>query len=62
MPPPRAIRGGDGQCKCGPNTNQWVQAFGRDVSRYRYDVLQFLSYGTERKPFQSAPWPGLAVS
>ena len=37
-----------------PNGN--ARRFGKDLSRYITEIVQFLSYNTERKPWPFAPW------
>lgn len=38
-----------------PNDN--VRSFGRDLSIYLAEIVQFLSYDTEEKPWPFSPWP-----
>jgi hypothetical protein len=38
--------------------NERVKPFSRQLSRYIYEVLLFLSYNTEEKPFPFSDWPG----
>ena len=38
-----------------PNDN--VTSFGRDLSIYLAEIVQFLSYCTEKKPWPFSPWP-----
>ncbi len=37
--------------------NQHLRRFGYSLSTYIYDVLKFLSYSSEEKPFPFADWP-----
>ncbi len=37
--------------------NQHLRRFGRSLSTYIYDVLKFLCYSSEEKPFPFADWP-----
>lgn len=37
--------------------NQQLRRFGHSLSRYIYDVLRFLVYSSEEKPFPFADWP-----
>lgn len=37
--------------------NQHLRRFGHSLSTYIYDVLQFLCYSSEEKPFPFADWP-----
>ena len=39
------------------STNTRLKAFGKQVSLYVYDVLLFLTFNTEEKPFPYASWP-----
>lgn len=38
-------------------TNERLLEFGDDLSVFIYQVLQFLTFNTEEKPFPFAPWP-----
>ena len=38
-----------------PNNN--VMSFGKDLSLYLAEIVQFLSYNTETKPWPFSPWP-----
>lgn len=38
-----------------PNAN--VVSFGKDLSIYLAEIVQFLSYVTEEKPWPFSPWP-----
>lgn len=38
-----------------PNGN--ARRFGKDLSCYLAEIVQFLSYNTERKPWPFSPWP-----
>jgi hypothetical protein len=38
-----------------PNAN--VTDFGRDLSIYLAEIVKFLSYATEDKPWPFSPWP-----
>ena len=38
-----------------PNGN--VKDFGRNLSLYAAEIIQFLSYNTDRKPWPYFPWP-----
>jgi len=40
--------------------NPQVAHFGDGLSRYLYQVANFVSFGTEDKPFPFAEWPGAA--
>ncbi len=37
--------------------NQHLRRFGHSLSTYIYDVLKFLCYSSEDKPFPFADWP-----
>lgn len=37
--------------------NQHLRHFGHSLSTYIYDVLKFLCYSSEEKPFPFADWP-----
>ena len=37
--------------------NERVRDFGKDISRYFAEIVRFLSYGTDRKPWPFSPWP-----
>ena len=37
--------------------NQHLRRFGHALSTYIYDVLKFLCYSSEEKPFPFADWP-----
>jgi hypothetical protein len=37
--------------------NKQVKDFGKSVSIYTYQMLSFLTYNTETKPFPFLPWP-----
>lgn len=37
--------------------NEKLRAFGKSLSEYIYDVLQFLTYNDEEKPFPFSDWP-----
>lgn len=37
--------------------NQHLRRFGHSLSTYIYDVLKFLCYSSEAKPFPFADWP-----
>lgn len=37
--------------------NQHLRRFGHSLSTYIYDVLKFLCYSSEEKPFPFADWP-----
>jgi len=37
--------------------NQHLRRFGHSLSSYIYDVLKFLCYSSEEKPFPFADWP-----
>ncbi|MCH9692791.1 MAG: DUF4389 domain-containing protein [Gammaproteobacteria bacterium] len=39
------------------NANGNLRRFGDQLSSYIYQILQFLSYNTEEKPFPFAEWP-----
>ena len=38
-----------------PNDN--ARCFGKDLSLYAAEIIQFLSYNTDRKPWPFSPWP-----
>lgn len=40
-----------------PNGN--VRSFGKGLSRYLAEIVQFLTYNTERKPWPFSPWSDL---
>lgn len=37
--------------------NERLQEFGDDLSVYFYQIIQFLTFNTEEKPFPFKPWP-----
>jgi Domain of unknown function (DUF4389) len=37
--------------------NQHLLKFGNSLNRYLYDIVRFISFGTETKPFPFSPWP-----
>ena len=37
--------------------NENLLGLGKQTSRYIYDVMLFLTFNTEEKPFPFAPWP-----
>lgn len=39
------------------DVNENLRVFGKQTSRYIYDVMLFLSFNTEERPFPFAPWP-----
>lgn len=41
--------------------NQHLRRFGHSLSTYIYDVLKFLCYSSEEKPFPFADWPASNV-
>ena len=38
-------------------TNPRLLSFGENLSRYFYQILRFLTFNTENKPFPFADWP-----
>ena len=38
-------------------TNPRLLSFGEDLSRYFYQILRFLTFNTETKPFPFEEWP-----
>lgn len=42
------------------NDNENLRALGKDLSTYVYQILEFLSYNSELKPFPFSPYPGSA--
>ena len=42
----------------GPNAR--VGGFGENLGRYVYQILRYLTYNTEDRPFPFADWPGAA--
>lgn len=38
-------------------TNERLTSFGEDLSRYFYQILRFLTFNTEDKPFPFNEWP-----
>jgi len=41
-------------------TNPRLLSFGEDLSRYFYQILRYLTFNTEEKPFPFADWPSHA--
>lgn len=41
--------------------NQHLRRFGHSLSTYIYDVLKFLCYSSEEKPFPFADWPAASI-
>ncbi len=39
------------------DTNPRLLSFGEDLSRYFYQILRFLTFNSEEKPFPFADWP-----
>ncbi|GEM_PF-1901526 len=39
------------------DTNPRLLRFGEDLARYFYQIMQFLTFNTEEKPFPFADWP-----
>lgn len=39
-------------------SNQRLLRFGQTLSTYVYQILVFVTYNTEDKPFPFSPWPG----
>jgi len=39
------------------NTNDKLEKFGDQLSRYIYEIIQFQTFNTEEKPFPFADWP-----
>ena len=37
--------------------NERLREFGDDLSVYFYQIVQFLTFNTEEKPFPFTPWP-----
>ena len=37
--------------------NQTLKEFGRSLSDYVYQIVQYLTFNSEEKPFPFAPWP-----
>ncbi len=44
----------------GGETNPRLLSFGEDLSRFFYQILRFLTFNTEEKPFPFADWPAQA--
>lgn len=42
--------------------NDRVRDFGKDLSRYIAEIVEFLSYETDRKPWPFAPWPTASLA
>ena len=40
--------------------NERVGGFGENLGRFIYQILRYLTYNTEDKPFPFADWPGAA--
>lgn len=38
-------------------TNKQLLEFGQSLSRYSYDIMRFISYNSDEKPFPFASWP-----
>lgn len=39
------------------NTNERLLTFGRQVSDYIYQILMFMTFNSEEKPFPFSSWP-----
>lgn len=39
------------------DANPRLTAFGEDLSRYFYQIMRFLTFNTDEKPFPFADWP-----
>lgn len=37
--------------------NRYVLAFGKTLSRFFYDILLYLTFSSDEKPFPFSPWP-----
>lgn len=37
--------------------NQQITQFGKSLSTYFFDLLNFVTYSSEQKPFPFSPWP-----
>jgi hypothetical protein len=42
-------------------TNEQLTSFGRGLSSYVYQIMLFLTYNTDAKPFPFSAWPGNGV-
>lgn len=42
------------------SVNEQLQAFGRDLATYIAQIIEFLTFNTDDKPFPFGPWPGSA--
>lgn len=43
------------------NSNENLSKFGKSLSSYFYQLVQYLTYNTEEKPFPFSAWPPAAV-
>lgn len=41
----------------GQPSNQRLLTFGQSLATYMYEVVQFLTYNDEKKPFPMSEWP-----
>lgn len=37
--------------------NKYLWDFSKNLNRYLYDIVRFISFNTETKPFPFSPWP-----
>jgi hypothetical protein len=37
--------------------NENLSLFGNNISLYFYEIMQFITYNTDKKPFPFSPWP-----
>jgi hypothetical protein len=42
-----------------PNAN--LKDFSESLSKYAYQVLRYMTFGTEERPWPFSPWPGSAT-
>ncbi len=42
-------------------SNKTIAPFGAEMSEYVHQIMQFLTYSSEEKPFPFKPWPGTAI-
>lgn len=40
------------------NPNQTLLHFGKSLSTFFYQIVKFLTYSSEEKPYPFTPWPG----
>jgi len=42
--------------------NERLLSFGQSLSLYSYQIIRYMTYNTEEKPFPLGPWPASSAS